>query len=274
MKVSKYIHGVSEAEYERLTFLNEWLNPACLQTMDLQTGQKVIDVGCGTGILSLEMAQKVGTKGQVLGIERSQQQIQFAEKNRVQKGEGLPLSFRVGDASQLPLRQDELQFFDVAFSRFLIEHIRNPIQVIHQMKRALKPGGKIIIADDDHETFKPTPEPPGFRIIWEAFLRSFDRLGNDPYIGRKLVALLHEGGCQNIENTLIFFGGNAHQPNFSKVADNLIGILLGAKALMLEEALIDEPTFNQCMQAIYNWKEKPDAALWYGMCWASGEVLR
>ena len=54
------------------------------------------------------------------------------------------------------------------------------------------------------------------------------------------------------------------------VADNLIGILEGAKELMIKEHLIDEATFNSCIQSLHLWKKRPDAALCYSIDWAEG----
>ena len=265
-----YIHGVSEAEQERLRLLNDLLNPSCLQELSIKPGMRILDVGCGTGIFAAEMAKMVGPTGLVLGIEQSTIQLARAQQLHSSNPD-LPLIFRSGDALHLPLEQEEWNTFDIVFSRFLLEHIPTPKLVLEQMKQAAKLGGRIVIADDDHATFTPTPEPPGFATAWKAFLRSYDRIGNDPFIGRRLVTLLHDLGCQDIHNTLIFFGGNASQPQFTAVAHNLIGNLESAKDAMLTYDLLDEDTYNTALHQLAIWKAKPDAALWYGMCWADGK---
>lgn len=268
--LSYYIHGSSPEEQQRLSKLNDILNEGCLRELNLQGGERILDVGSGLGQFTRQMARAAGTNGYVLGIERDDAQLKEAGRLAAQAGEPHLADFRQGDALRLPLQEGEWESFDIAHSRFVLEHVSRPGQVIEQMKRALRPGGRLIVSDDDHASFLPTPEPPGFPQIWEAYLRSYDRAGNDPFIGRRLVALLQETGLENIRNTIVFFGGCAGQPLFPAVADNLIGILMGARAFMLEQQLIDPSSFDRAIDGLRTWKHLPDAALWYGIYWAEG----
>jgi hypothetical protein len=138
------------------------------------------------------------------------------------------------------------------------------------MAKAVKKGGRVVLADDDHELFKLFPEPAGFSTVWQAYIRSYDRLGNDPYIGRRLVSLLGQSGLRQITNNAVFFGDCAGSPTFSAYARNVIGILEGAKELMMKENLIDQVAFEEAIQNIEAWSTKPDAALWYTINWAEG----
>lgn len=269
-KTSHYIHGATPEEQERLSKLNEILNESYLRKMGLRKGQSILDVGSGLGNLTRMMARQVAPDGRVLGIERDAQQLAAASRLTSDELLQKQLEFRRGDALHLPLDKEERGTFDLAHARFVLEHIPQPERVISQMLRALRPGGRIILSDDDHLTFRPTPEPAGFPAIWQAYLRSYDRLGNDPFIGRRLVTLLHEAGVQEIENSIVFFGGCAHQAVFPLVADNLIGVLLGARGRILEESLLSADVFDQAIQGLRHWQQRPQAALWYGICWAEG----
>ena len=71
--------------------------------------------------------------------------------------------------------------------------------------------------------------------------------------------------------TSVFFGACAGEASFEMVGLNLIGILEGAKDLMIREHLIEEDTFNRCIQALHVWKKRPDAALCYSIDWAEGK---
>lgn len=271
MKDAFYIHGSSAEEQKRLGMLNAILNERCLQQLQIREGIKILDVGSGTGIFASELAKKTGESGMVLGIERDTAQINTAN---LLGSSFTNLSFRQGDVYNMPLNNGELGSFDLVFSRFLLEHLPNPGLAIQEMLKALKPGGRIVLTDDDHATFMPTPEPAGFSTIWHAYLRSYDRLGNDPFVGRKLVGLLHQTGqVTAIDNTLVFFGGNAYQPIFPFVADNLEGILFSAKNLIVEQGLMDTESFDRSMDGIRHWKTLPDAALWYGICWVEGTKI-
>ena len=84
--------------------------------------------------------------------------------------------------------------FDVARARFVLEHIPTPLQVVRNMARAVRPGGRVILSDDDYDGLRLWPEPPGFSLVWNAYQRTYDRHGNDPIVGRRLVQLLHQAG--------------------------------------------------------------------------------
>ena len=91
---------------------------------------------------------------------------------------------------ELPLKDHEWGTFDVAYCRFLLEHLPDPVSAVSQMVKSVRPGGRVFLADDDHDYFHPWPEPEGFHPLWQAYVRSYEHLGNDPYIGRRLVLLL------------------------------------------------------------------------------------
>ena len=180
------------------------------------------------------------------------------------------VELREGDALALPLRDEEWGSFDLAHTRFLLEHVSDPLGVVRGMVRAVRPGGRIVLADDDHDVLRLWPEPPGFISLWQAYIRSYDRLGNDPYVGRRLVALLHAAGAVPVRNNWIFFGSCAGMPTFPDIVENLQKILVGARSLILSTAHIEEDAFEQAIGALKTWSTYPDAAFWFAMCWAEG----
>ncbi|MCP5083647.1 MAG: methyltransferase domain-containing protein [Alphaproteobacteria bacterium] len=269
---SEYIHGSSPEEQHRLSLLNDILNEACLRELNLQQGEKILDLGSGLGQFTRLIARTVGSQGQVVGIERDREQILQAKRLADNSGETELVEFRKGDALELPLNGPELGTFDVAHARFLLEHVPQPALVIAQMVRSVRPGGRVFVSDDDHDNFRPWPEPPGFQALWQAYVRSYERLGNDPYVGRRLVSLLGDAGLTSIRNSCVFFGGCAGNERFQAVADNLIGALEGAKDAMLSEEFLDEQSFYTGIDGLQQWKTHPSAALWYTVCCAEGIV--
>lgn len=265
-----YIHGSSPEEQHRLSLLNDLLNAACLRELPLKPGQKVLDLGSGLGQFTRLMARTVGRSGQVVGVERDPDQIRQARALADDAGELALVEFRQGDACDLPLGAAEWGSFDLVHARFLLEHISQPEQVIAQMIKALRPGGRIFVSDDDHDQFRPWPEPRGFPDLWRAYVRSFQARGNDPFIGRRLAALLRDGGLTSISNTSVFFGGCAGNDRFLAVADNLIAALFGARDSMLSHGFLDEAAYQTGMDGLQEWKADPSAVLWYSICCAEG----
>jgi ubiquinone/menaquinone biosynthesis C-methylase UbiE len=268
---SQYIHGTAPAEQDRLARLNDLLNDNALREMRLTGGEKVLDVGSGLGQLARLMAKQAGATGLVVGIERSTDQLNQARRLASMAGEEGLVEFRQGEAGRMPLRDDEWGTFDVAHARFLLEHVPNPGAVVREMVRAVRPGGRIILQDDPHDIHRLWPEPPGFGRLWAAYLRTYDRAGNDPYIGHRLVSLLAGAGAAPRRNTWLFFGACAGQTELlAAYVDNVVRILEGAREWILSLGEFDIASFNECLQAIRVWGKREDAAYWYAVSWAEG----
>ncbi|MBI3426658.1 MAG: methyltransferase domain-containing protein [Acidobacteria bacterium] len=265
---SEYIHGTDPEEQARLSLLNDLLNVGSLRELHLQVGERILDVGSGLGQLSRAMARVAGER--VLGIERSAAQIAEAVRQAAQAGEAALVEFRQGDALQFPLRDEEWGTFDLAHTRFLLEHLPDPLPVVQAMVRAVRPGGRIVLEDDDHDLLRLWPEPPGFAAFWQAYQRSYEHLGNDPVIGRRLVSLLVEAGAAPVRNTFIFFGSCQGEPHFAHYVENLIGVIHGARATVVEAGLLAAAQFDAGLAALHEWSRDPAATLWYAVCWAEG----
>src|SRR5262245_31819823 len=168
---SCYIHGTAAGEQGRLSLLNDLINQAALRELNLRGGERVLDVGSGLAQFTRAMARAVGPAGRVIGIEKSRAQFVEALRQARADGEEHLTELREGDALALPLGDDEWGTFDVAHARFILEHVRDPLGVVRQMVRAVRPGGRVVLADDDHDVLRLWPEPPGLREAWQAYLR-------------------------------------------------------------------------------------------------------
>ena len=269
-RISRYLHGTEPREQERLARLNDLINRKSLAELGLSGGERILEVGSGLGQFARDMARRAGPRGRVLGIERSPAQIRGAVRGARAAGEERLVTWRRGDALKLPLRRGERGTFDVAHARFLLEHVPDPLAVVRGMVRAVRPGGRIVLEDDDHDVLRLWPEPAGFTPLWRAYMRSFDRLGNDPVIGRRLVSLLHEAGADPVRNTWIFFGSCAGSPDFAAYVENAAGILRGARSAIVGGGLLPGKTFDEAVAALDAWKNLRDAALWFAIAWAEG----
>lgn len=265
---SRYIHGSAPEEQARLLRMNALLNRQNLREIDLCPGEFVLDVGCGTAVFAREMAAAVGEEGRVIGVERDEQQI--AEARRLAAKDDVRVELRAGNAYELPLTEAEWGTFDVAHARFLLEHLPDPQPVVESMLRAVKPGGRVVLVDDDHAALRLEPEPPGFGAAWHAYIRQFDRLGNDPFIGRRLVSLLHSAGAERLRNTSLFFGSCAGSDTFPDFVENLHGVLHSARKPIVGAGLLAAAEFDAALVAVREWGQRPDAAAWYTAEWATG----
>ncbi|HKB08318.1 MAG TPA: methyltransferase domain-containing protein [Candidatus Polarisedimenticolia bacterium] len=271
---SRYLHGTAPREQARLARLNELINKRSLAELGLRGGERILEVGSGLGQFARAMARQAGPSGSVLGIERSPDQLRGAARTARAAGEAGLVEWRQGDALDLPLRRGEWGSFDVAHARFLLEHLPDPLVVVRAMTRAVRPGGRIVLEDDDHDVIRLWPEPAGFTPLWRAYMRSFDRLGNDPAVGRRLVQLLYQAGAAPARNTWVFFGSCSGSPDFKAYVENAVTILRGARGTVVGGGLLPGPEFDQAVAAFDAWKKRRDAAFWFAMAWAEGRRRR
>jgi hypothetical protein len=136
--------------------------------------------------------------------------------------------------------------------------------------RAVRPGGRIILQDEDHDVLRLWPEPDGVLPLWRAYIRSYEIRGNDPYVGRKLPALLHQAGARPVRSTWIEFGGCAGEERFPALVENMARILEGAAAAIVGEGLIEASACADAIGMLRAWATRPDAALYYAMACVEG----
>ncbi len=263
-----YIHGTHPDEQRRLADLNTLINESSLAALDPRPGERTLDVGCGLGQLTRAIAGRTGSVA--VGIDRSAEQLARARLLAGAVSEGGRVEFRAGEASTLPLAADEWGAFDVAHARFLLEHVPDPAAVVAQLARAVRPGGRVVLEDDDHELLHLWPEPPHVPDVWRAYQHTYDRLGNDPIVGRRLVELLAGAGLSPRRIAQLPFGACAGEPAFGPLVRNLADILRGARAAVLETALVTPAEVDGALEALGAFERRGDAAFWYTFCWAEG----
>jgi ubiquinone/menaquinone biosynthesis C-methylase UbiE len=183
--------------------------------MSLQGGEKILDVGAGLGQFSRAMARAAGPEARVVGVERDAAQIAEARRQAELAGEGGLVEWRSGDAAALPLESGEWGGFDVAHTRFLLEHVPDPPAIVRQMLRAVRPGGRIVLADDDHELLR----------FWPKCRRQRTRgtPTSPPTVRRETIRSSAGGSSRSFTrralfpgaNTYIFFGARRGTPTSS-----------------------------------------------------------
>lgn len=112
---------------------------AALKVAAPQPGERVIDIGCGCGDTSIEIARIVGEGGAVLGIDVSQPMLEVA-RSRGAQANCAHLAFREGDASEAELPANT----DLLFSRFGVMFFGQPSQALRHLRMSLRPGGRCV----------------------------------------------------------------------------------------------------------------------------------
>ncbi|MGC1240139.1 MAG: methyltransferase domain-containing protein [Chryseosolibacter sp.] len=159
----------------------------------LKKGLRVLDVGCGTGAISKDIAEAVGEQGCVTGIDNTEAFIiQGREAHRSVR------NLELVHADLFNFHPDEK--FDLVVAARVVQWLNNPDVAIKVLATFLKPGGQLSILDYNHEDIVWKPEPPeSMRRFYKAFLNWRADNGMDNRIGDHLAAHFREAGFHSIE---------------------------------------------------------------------------
>ena len=118
-----------------------------LDAMDIDAAGTVLDIGCGTGVAARAIARRPRFAGHVLGIDLSSVLAQTAARLAADEGFGSQLEFRAGDSRRLELADGD---FDAVVAHTLLSHVDEPLSVLREAARLVRPGGMIGIFDGDY----------------------------------------------------------------------------------------------------------------------------
>lgn len=161
------------------------------ELLELGAGQRVLDVGCGTGDDVRAMAAQVGAGGLVVGVDNSQAMIDVARQRAA--GKGLQVEFQIGDVQQLPYADGS--FASCRADRSLM-HVPDPRQALAEMVRVTHIGGPVVIYEVDFETLLIDADDRLLaRKIGNAWCDSF----RDGWLGRRIPALAASVGLKEVQ---------------------------------------------------------------------------
>ncbi len=118
-----------------------------LDCMEIENAGMVLDMGCGTGVAARAIAARKGFSGAILGIDLSPYLIEAAKRLAVEDGLGDQIKFQEGETHSLNL---ETEVFDAVVAHTLLSHVGNPLAVLSEAKRVVKPGGLVGVFDGDY----------------------------------------------------------------------------------------------------------------------------
>lgn len=155
----------------------------------LREGQRLLDVGCGPGTISQDLARAVGG-GEVVAEDLSEDVLEIAEASR-REGGVANLSFRRGDVYALD-HPDAA--FDVVHAHQLLQHLARPVEALRELARVAKPGGLVAVRDSDYGGMFWAPESPGLERWQEIYHAVTARNRACADAGRHLLAWALEAG--------------------------------------------------------------------------------
>lgn len=226
METKPYLFGDSKAEAERLRAQAVLLEPATrqfLRRVGIAPGMRVLDVGCGAGDVTLCLAELVGPRGSVLGVDVSPTILEAA-RQRVAEARRDNVRFVEGDVSSAPLGGD----FDAVVGRCVLFFVPDRVAALRRLRRALRPGGVLAFQEPGNATVPPSavPSSPLLDGMWGWLRAVYERNGADLHAGLRLFNLFRQAGLPAPEMHLeALVGGGPDWGGYDYMA-SLVRLLL------------------------------------------------
>ena len=177
---------------------------AQLRILDPCSGERIVDVGCGTGLFVAELAQIVGDAGRVVGLDVSPDVLALARRRCA---EWPWVSCEEADATRLPAADAS---FDAAVSVQVLEYVADVDRALAEIHRVLRPGGRALVVDTDHDAFVVNADDAArqTRILdaWRAHVAHQS-------LPRSLAQRLHRSGFELVRRELLSMFGTSLNPH-------------------------------------------------------------
>src|SRR5262245_63043426 len=191
----------------------------------LAPGMRCLDLGCGVGDVTLQLAASVGPQGQVIGVDMDEIKLDLARQSAKRMGLG-NIQFRNLNVQDWI---EETQY-DCIYCRFLLTHLADPIRVLRQMLHAVRPGGVAIVEDIHLGGHFCHPQCQGFASSVRLYRAAVRRQGADADIGPKLYGMLLDAGWRNVKLNVV-------QPTFAYGEGKQIAVLT---LINIADSLVEE----------------------------------
>ncbi|HVX19565.1 MAG TPA: methyltransferase domain-containing protein [Acidimicrobiales bacterium] len=171
-------------------------NSAAYLLADLRPGQSLLDVGCGPGTITVDLARIVAP-GRVTALEATEAALDLARAHAADLGCD-NVDFAVGDVHALDFADAT---FDVVHAHQVLQHVADPARALREMRRVCRPGGVVAARDSDYAAFAWFPEVPELDEWLDLYERAARANGGEPDAGRRLLSWAHQAGFRDVRAT-------------------------------------------------------------------------
>ena len=191
--MSIYTHG----HHESVLRSHRWRtaeNSAAYLLPYLEPGQRLLDVGCGPGTLTLDLAARVAS---VTALEQSADALDLARAEAARQ-DAATVEFAVGDVHALPFEDGT---FDIVHAHQVLQHVADPVQALREMRRVTRAGGIVAARDSDYAAFAWFPQLPVLDEWAALYQRCARANGGEPDAGRRMLSWAQAAGFSDVTPT-------------------------------------------------------------------------
>ena len=187
--------------YFRYLETKPWINQLYAHFLDIKPGQKVVDVGCGTGDFTRFLARLSDGKAKILGIDSNPRSIPAAVSDTEKAGLSKSISYKVGDVFEIPVNDN---YANLTCCRTLLMHLTDPLKAIKEMARITKPGGSVVAVEGGKMSSFYDPDDKEYARLsnrgYEAWINGIRKLeGKEFKIGEKLPGIFRDAGLTGVK---------------------------------------------------------------------------
>jgi ubiquinone/menaquinone biosynthesis C-methylase UbiE len=262
-----YTHGYGDQQVESMAD-HTMARELAFLLPHLRPGGRVLDCGCGPGAIATDVAEHVAP-GEVTGVDIEPSQIEQARRRAAERGL-VNTRFDVANLYELPFPDAS---FDVAYAHTVIQHLREPLRALRELRRVLAPGGLLGLRDEDWGAYLLEPRGPLVELALDLFFKVWQHNGGDPFYPRHQRRLLREAGFARTAGFASAYGRGTTEATRS-LAELAIAQCRDPAFVQTVRARgwADEATLAEICDALRAWGEHPDAYEANLMCEAIGWV--
>ena len=262
-----YLHGFTPSEQNRLYEQAKILENYIYDSVDFTAQKNIIEVGCGVGAQS-EILLKKFKHLHVDGVDASASQIARAQKHLAAYIKQKRVKLQTGDALNLDFKENT---FDGAFVCWLLEHVSEPLGILKEIRRCLRPGGKVICNEVMNSTFFIHPYSPATMTYWFQFNDHQWSIKGDPFVGAKLGNYLTQAGFRDVKmNPRIVHCDNRDSRQRAIIIDYWTDLLLSGAPGLLSAKKVTAPLIKEMAAELKTLKKDPNSTFFYAFMQAEG----
>lgn len=264
-----YIHGFTKEEQDRLFEQARIHEDIIFSQIDFSRCQNLLEIGSGVGAQTKILMERYPHL-KIQCVDASTEQVARAQQALTKEIQAGQVKINQGDALHLPFRENT---FDGAFLCWLLEHVQNPVSILSEARRVLKPNGVLYCNEVFNSTFYVHPYAPATLKYWFEFNDYQWSLKGDPFVGGKLANYLIEAGYQNISTKVLTHQYDNRMPKKRAVfIDYWTQLLLSGAPGLLQAGRVTQEIVDTMTQEFQTLKNDKNAVIFYSWILARAET--
>lgn len=262
----EYLHGFEKKEQDRLIYQAKILEPILFKDIKLAKTKNLLEVGCGVGAQTQILLRRF-PKIKITGVDLSEAQLHRAQNTLKSAIKNRRVQLFQQDAQELNL---DFKKFDSAFVCWFLEHVPDPVKVLRQTYKHLKPGSTIYLTEVFNQSLFMDPYAPAYLKYWYEFNDLQWEMKGHPFIGVQLGHYLKEAGFKNIKVEFIPLHFDSRTPKRrSEFVEYFFDILLSAEEKLLKAGRVDKNLIAQMRLEVERVKTNTNSVFFYSFARAT-----